>query len=50
MRVRVTGRFGTTRTLIASQVSEPLGGVMTYAKMELLEPAPAPAAFGASHP
>ena len=50
MRVRVTGRLSTAKALLTSWVNEPLGGVLAYAKMELLEPAPAPAAFGTSHP
>jgi hypothetical protein len=45
MKVRVTGRYGVV-ALVSDPISEPLGGVMTYAKMEVLEPAPAPAAFG----
>jgi hypothetical protein len=47
MRVKVTGSYNFTRTVVSSVVSEPLAGVMVFQKWHVLEPAPSPAAFGA---
>jgi len=46
MKVRVTGPYAVSRMVASDMVSEPLGGVMSYQKLEVLEPGPAPAAFG----
>jgi len=45
MKVKITGAYNVSRTVVSDMVSEPGGGVMAMAKMEVLEPAPAPAAF-----
>jgi hypothetical protein len=45
MRVKVTGTYNTSRVVGTSMASDPLGGVMSFQKWEVLEPAPAPAAF-----
>jgi hypothetical protein len=45
-KVRVTGRYGYTFTKASSGiVSDPQSGVLTFTKLEVLEPAPEPASF-----
>jgi hypothetical protein len=45
-KVKVTGKYGFTFSKSSTGlVSDPANGVMTYSKMEVLEPAPEPAAF-----
>jgi hypothetical protein len=45
-KVKVTGKYGFAFTKASTGlVSDPVNGVMTYEKMEVVEPAPAPAAF-----
>jgi hypothetical protein len=44
-KVKITGAYNVTKTVVSDMVSEPLGGVMAMQKMETIEPAPAPAAF-----
>jgi hypothetical protein len=45
-KVRVTGKYGYTFTKASTGlVSDPMNGVLTYTKLEVLEPAPEPAQF-----
>jgi hypothetical protein len=44
-KVKVTGSYSVTKTVGSDMVSEPLGGVMAFQKMDTVEPAPEPAAF-----
>lgn len=45
-KVKITGTYGFTFTkLTTGMVTDPKNGVMTYGSMQVLEPAPAPAAF-----
>ena len=44
-KVKITGAYNVTKTVVSDMVSEPLGGVMAMQKIETVEPAPAPAAF-----
>jgi hypothetical protein len=45
-KVKVTGRYGYSFSKSSTGiVTDPVNGVLTYEKMEVLEPAPAPAAF-----
>jgi hypothetical protein len=44
-KVKITGSYSITKTVVSDMVSEPLGGVMALQKMETVEPAPQPAAF-----
>ena len=45
-KVKVTGKYGFTFSKASTGlVSDPQNGVMTYSKMEVIEPAPEPAAF-----
>jgi hypothetical protein len=44
-KVKVTGAYNVSRTVVSDMVSEPIGGVMALQKMETIEPAPQPAAF-----
>ena len=44
-KVKITGSYNVTKTVVSDMVSEPLGGVMALQKLETLEPAPSPAAF-----
>ena len=45
-KVRVTGRYGFTFTKSSQGlVSDPEAGILTYTKIEVLEPAPTPAQF-----
>ncbi|HEY3821074.1 MAG TPA: hypothetical protein VGL81_28110 [Polyangiaceae bacterium] len=44
-KVKITGAYNVTKTVVSDMVSEPLGGVLAMQKMETVEPAPAPAAF-----
>ncbi|HEY2511259.1 MAG TPA: hypothetical protein VGI39_10395 [Polyangiaceae bacterium] len=44
-KVKITGAYNVSKTVVSDMVSEPLGGVMAMQKMETLEPAPSPAAF-----
>jgi hypothetical protein len=45
-KVKITGKYGTTFSKSSTGiVSDPNNGVLTYGKMELLEPASEPAAF-----
>ena len=44
-KVKVTGAYSVTKTVVSDMVSEPLGGVMAMKKLETVEPAPTPAAF-----
>ncbi|HEX3346374.1 MAG TPA: hypothetical protein VHS09_17440 [Polyangiaceae bacterium] len=44
-KVKITGAYNVSKTVVSDMVSEPLGGVMAMQKMETVEPAPAPAAF-----
>jgi hypothetical protein len=44
-KVKITGSYNVTKTVVSDMVSEPLGGVMALQKMETVEPAPQPAAF-----
>jgi hypothetical protein len=44
-KVKITGPYSITKTVVSDMVSEPLGGVIVLQKMETVEPAPQPAAF-----
>jgi len=44
-KVRITGSYSITKTVVSDMVSEPLGGVMALQKMDTVEPAPQAAAF-----
>ena len=45
-KVKVTGRFGVNFAKSSTGIAaDPLNGIMTYAKIEVVEPAPEPAAF-----
>jgi hypothetical protein len=45
-KVKITGKYGFTFSKSSTGlVSDPVNGVLTYSKMEVLEPAPEPAAF-----
>jgi hypothetical protein len=45
-KVKITGKYGTTFSKSSTGiVSDPNNGVLTYGKMEVLEPASEPAAF-----
>ena len=44
-KVKITGAYNVSKTVVSDMVSEPLGGVMAMQKMETIEPAPTPAAF-----
>jgi hypothetical protein len=44
-KVKITGSYSITKTVVSDMVSEPIGGVMALQKMETVEPAPQPAAF-----
>ena len=44
-KVRVTGAYNVAKVVVSDMVSEPIGGVMALQKMDVLEPAPKPAAF-----
>jgi hypothetical protein len=47
-KVKVTGAYGVTKTVVSDMVSEPAGGVMALQKMDVLEPAPDVAKFAKS--
>jgi hypothetical protein len=44
-KVKITGAYNVSKTVVSDMVSEPVGGVMALQKYEELEPAPHPAAF-----
>jgi hypothetical protein len=44
-KVKITGSYSITKSVVSDMVSEPIGGVMAMQKMETVEPAPSPAAF-----
>jgi hypothetical protein len=44
-KVKITGAYNVSKSVVSDMVSEPLGGVVAMQKMETLEPAPSPAAF-----
>ncbi len=44
-KVKITGAYNVSKTVVSDMVSEPLGGVVAMSKMETIEPAPSPAAF-----
>jgi len=44
-KVKVTGKYGFSAAKGSGIVADPINGVLTYAKMEVLEPAPEPAKF-----
>lgn len=45
-KVKVTGRYGVNFAKSSTGIAaDPLNGIMTYGKLEVLEPAPEPAAF-----
>jgi hypothetical protein len=44
-KVKITGAYNVSKTVVSDMVSEPLGGVMALQKMETMESAPSPAAF-----
>ncbi len=45
MKVKLTGAYNVSKTVVSDMVSEPQGGVMSLAKLEQLEPAPEIAKF-----
>jgi hypothetical protein len=45
MRVKVTGAYNTSETVGADMISDPLAGVLSFQRWQVLEPAPSPAAF-----
>jgi hypothetical protein len=45
MKVKLTGAYNVAKTVVSDMVSEPSGGVMALAKLEVLEPAPEVAHF-----
>ena len=45
-KVKITGAYSITKTVVSDMVSEPLGGVMALQKMEAVEPAPQAAVHG----
>jgi hypothetical protein len=49
-KVKITGAYGGSKTVVSDMVSEPTGGVMALQKMETTDPAPAPAAFTVKNP
>lgn len=49
-KVRVTGNYNVSKNVVSDMVSEPIGGVIAYQKMDQLEPAPQPAAFAHKNP
>jgi hypothetical protein len=44
-KVKITGAYNVSKTVVSDMVSEPLGGVVAMQKMETVEPGPSPAAF-----
>ena len=44
-KVRVTGTYGFASEKASGLVTDPVNGVMTYKKIDVLEPAPEPASF-----
>jgi hypothetical protein len=44
-KVKITGAYNVSKTVVSDMVSEPLGGVMAMQKMETVEPATSPAVF-----
>lgn len=44
-KVKITGKYGFSSTKASGLVTDPMYGVMTYGKMEYLEPSPEPAKF-----
>jgi hypothetical protein len=44
-KVKITGAYNVAKTVVADMVSEPIGGVMAVQKIDVVEPAPQPAAF-----
>ncbi|MDP8999593.1 MAG: hypothetical protein M3O46_05720 [Myxococcota bacterium] len=49
-KVRVTGAYNVAKVVVSDMVSEPIGGVIAYSKIEQVEPAPEPAAFAKKIP
>jgi hypothetical protein len=49
-KVKITGAYNVSKTVVSDMVSEPLGGVMAMQKLETVEPAPTPAAFSVKKP
>ncbi len=50
MKVKLTGAYNVSKTVVSDMVSEPQGGVMSLTKLEQLEPAPEPAKFAKAIP
>jgi hypothetical protein len=44
-KVKLTGAYNVSKTVVSDMVSEPSGGVMAPTKFEVLEPSPEPAKF-----
>jgi hypothetical protein len=44
-KVKITGAYNVSKTVVSDMVSEPIGGVIALQKMETVEPAPQPVAF-----
>ena len=44
-KVKITGKYGFSSTKASGLVTDPMYGVLTYGKMEYLEPSPEPAKF-----
>ena len=44
-KVKITGPYNVSKTVVSDMVSEPSGGVLGYASIDTLEPAPEPAKF-----
>jgi hypothetical protein len=49
-KVKVTGAYNISKVVVSDMVSEPLGGVIAYQKIETLEPAPEAAKFAKNGP
>jgi hypothetical protein len=45
MKVKLTGSYNFSKTVVSDMVSEPSGGVIAPTKLEVLEPSPEPAHF-----
>ncbi len=50
MKVKLTGAYNVSKTVVSDMVSEPAGGVMTPSKFEMVEPAPEIAKFAKAIP
>jgi len=49
-KVKITGAYNVSKVVVSDMVSEPLGGVIAYQKIETLEPAPEAAKFAKGGP